>query len=578
MALESGFRREFEIVGRCVKLAYSILATCRSSIQRCAGIAVSAGALAVVFTAATPSSTQTAIANGDTRTLSFVHAHRKDSLTVTFRRNGQYDPEALRKLNHFMRDWRNDDQTRMDPRLFDVTWEAYRLSRASQPIIILSAYRSPGTNSMLRRRSRGVANNSQHMYGRAIDLRIPGVSMHRVREVAMQMQRGGVGWYPRSGFVHLDTGSVRAWPRMSYSQLARLFPDGRTVHVAADGRTLPGYEEARTMVASRSGGHAPTVAEVRQRGFLARLLGTDADEDEADQLQARRDRRRVAQRPPARTPQETAAPTAPADGNNAASFFRQDAARMAAAEPRSGAAPAATAPSARRAPAEPTAVAASPAPPPPRRPAAMQIAAATPDTDEPAIADIPLPPPRPRDLIMLAEAPARTPAGARSGIRGGLPDLITQDTDTDAASAAPSALAFAAPLSRTQPAASPQRRPTVQKVALRSNTPAAPSLARTLGLRAATRPTPASHLSAVQLNRSTFTAMIDPQPLTHTPMRRLAAPALVPLRAAARQNPTLLMFAPASDAALTLSRHRQKADLHRRLSAPAQRQAMAVPR
>src|SRR5262245_10615888 len=107
-------------------------------------------------------------ANGDTRTLTFHHTHRKDDLTITFKRNGRYDDEALKTLNHYLRDWRTDEQTKMDPRLFDILWEVYRDVGGKEPINIVSSYRSPKTNAMLRRRSRGVAKFSRHMQGQAI--------------------------------------------------------------------------------------------------------------------------------------------------------------------------------------------------------------------------------------------------------------------------------------------------------------------------------------------------------------------------------------------------------------------------
>jgi len=241
------------------------------------------GAAAVVGLASSmfvPSSTETAVANGDTRTLNLYHSHSRESIQATFRVNGAYDPAVLQKLNYFLRDWRNNDQTRMDPRLFDVIWEVYRTAGATQPVVIVSAYRSPQTNAMLRRRSRGVAEHSQHILGRAMDTTMPGMPMERIREIGMRLQRGGVGWYPSSNFVHLDVAGVRAWPRMSYDQLARLFPDGKTVHLAADGRTLPRYAEARAEIASRGG----VVSDVPQSGpagrFFAWLFGKQ-DEDEA---------------------------------------------------------------------------------------------------------------------------------------------------------------------------------------------------------------------------------------------------------------------------------------------------------
>jgi uncharacterized protein YcbK (DUF882 family) len=233
-----------------------------------------------------PSSTETAVANGDTRTLNLYHTHTGESIQATFRVNGSYDLAVLEKLNYFLRDWRNNDRTRMDPRLFDVIWEAYRTAGATQPINIVSAYRSPQTNAMLRARSHAVAEHSQHILGRAMDTTMPGMPMARIREIGMRLQRGGVGWYPTENFVHLDVGNVRAWPRMSYDQLVRLFPDGKTVHLAADGRTLLRYQEARAEIASRGG----VMADVPQsaptgNGLFAWLFGKH-DEERGEEKEA----------------------------------------------------------------------------------------------------------------------------------------------------------------------------------------------------------------------------------------------------------------------------------------------------
>ncbi len=236
--------------------------------------------------------TQDAIANGDTRTLTFYHNNTKETLTVTFRRNGQYDSGALQQLNWFLRDWRRAESTRMDPRLFDTVWEVYREVGSSAPVRVNSAYRSPQTNSMLRRRSSAVAKNSQHMQGKALDFYLPDVSADRLRAIGMRLQRGGVGYYPNAytPFVHLDVGSVRAWPRMTRDQLSRIFPDGRTVHIPSDGRPLPGYELARADVLAAGGTVAgysayadadeAIAAQPRRKSFWATLFGgSDEDED-----------------------------------------------------------------------------------------------------------------------------------------------------------------------------------------------------------------------------------------------------------------------------------------------------------
>jgi uncharacterized protein YcbK (DUF882 family) len=228
--------------------------------------------LAAILLVAASDGLQDAVANGDTRTLSFHHLHTRDTLTVTFKRNGQFDSAGLAKLNHFLRDWRNDHQIKMDPRLFDILWEVYQETGASRPIEIISAYRSPATNSMLRRRSRGVAKASQHTLGKAIDFNIPGVSLARVRDAGLRLQRGGVGFYPSSGspFVHLDVGSVRHWPRLSPDALARVFPDGRTVHIPSNGRPMPGYALALADIARRGASPSPTtVAAATNAGVTA---------------------------------------------------------------------------------------------------------------------------------------------------------------------------------------------------------------------------------------------------------------------------------------------------------------------
>jgi uncharacterized protein YcbK (DUF882 family) len=199
-----------------------------------------------------------AAALNETRTLSFHHTHSNEDLTITFKRDGRYDEAALKQLNHYLRDWRTQDETVMDRHLFDILWEVYRDVDGKQPIQIISSYRSPSTNSMLRRRSAhtGVARHSQHMLGHAMDFYIPSVPLEQIRYAGLRLQRGGVGFYPTSGspFVHLDTGNIRHWPRMTHDQLAKVFPDGRTVHVPTDGVPLKGYELARADIEKRGNG------------------------------------------------------------------------------------------------------------------------------------------------------------------------------------------------------------------------------------------------------------------------------------------------------------------------------------
>ena len=222
-----------------------------------------------------------ATALNETRTLSFHHTHSGEDLTVTFKRNGRYDEEALKKLNHHLRDWRSQDSTTMDRRLFDILWEVYRDVDGKQPINIISAYRSPQTNAMLRRRSKGVARFSQHMRGHAIDFFIPGVSLSEIRAAGLRLQRGGVGFYPSSGspFVHLDTGSVRHWPRMTHDQLAAVFPNGRTVHIPSDGNPLKGYDLAAAEIERRE--KNPDITSSRgSKSFLASLFSSKSNDEE----------------------------------------------------------------------------------------------------------------------------------------------------------------------------------------------------------------------------------------------------------------------------------------------------------
>ena len=224
-------------------------------LARC-GPAASRAATAAVLIAAwlAPNSTESAVANGDTRTVVFSNQHTNEQGSFTYMVNGVYDQAVLDKLNWFMRDWRLNEPTKMDPRLFDIIWEVYRELGSREPIDVLSGYRSPQTNAMLRRRSRQVAEHSQHMEGRAIDAHFVDVGPARIRDIAMRMEEGGVGFYPTGvTWVHIDSGSVRYWPRMSREALTRLFPDGKTVFIPSDGQPMPGFEQAKAEIEARGG-------------------------------------------------------------------------------------------------------------------------------------------------------------------------------------------------------------------------------------------------------------------------------------------------------------------------------------
>ncbi len=195
-------------------------------------------------------------ASAEDRALKLYNLHTHERATIVFKRNGVYDRGGLKAINEFLRDWRKEKSTNMDPHLFDLLWQVYGKSGSSDYIQVVCGYRSPETNGMLRRRSNGVAKNSLHMQGKAMDFFIPDVPLPKLRAIGLQMQIGGVGFYPTSGspFVHMDTGSVRHWPRMTREQLVRVFPNGNTLHVPSDGKPLPGYAQALAAYKARKSG------------------------------------------------------------------------------------------------------------------------------------------------------------------------------------------------------------------------------------------------------------------------------------------------------------------------------------
>ncbi|MGO7317719.1 DUF882 domain-containing protein [Rhizobium ruizarguesonis] len=228
-------------------------------------------------------------AAGDTRSLKLYFIHTGEKAVITYKRNGKFDPKGLEQLNRFLRDWRKNQPTKMDPRLFDLIWEVYRQSGSRDYINVVCGFRSPGTNEMLRGRSRnsGVAEKSQHMLGKAMDFFIPDVKLATLRGIGMKMQVGGVGFYPKSGspFVHMDVGGVRAWPRMSRDELVRLFPNGNTIHIPADGKPLPGYQQAMADYKRRVSGTQIQIASAseaapKHKTLFAALFGGGADEQE----------------------------------------------------------------------------------------------------------------------------------------------------------------------------------------------------------------------------------------------------------------------------------------------------------
>ena len=147
----------------------------------------------------------------DVRKLSFYHTHTSEELSVTFYVGGQYDVAALRELNHFLRDFRTGDEIEIDPGVFDLLFEIQQNSGSTGVYQVISAFRSPATDEMLRSTSGAVARNSQHLLGKAIDVRLTDLDTATLRDIALSLKRGGVGHYSESDFVHVDTGRVRRW-------------------------------------------------------------------------------------------------------------------------------------------------------------------------------------------------------------------------------------------------------------------------------------------------------------------------------------------------------------------------------
>jgi uncharacterized protein YcbK (DUF882 family) len=145
------------------------------------------------------------------RSLSFVHTHTGEQLSSVYFEDGEYRAAELGRINQLLRDFRTGDVHPIDTEVLDILADLRVLADRDEPYEVISGYRSPQTNATLRRHSSGVAEHSLHLQGRAIDLRLPGVPTERLRELALAMGRGGVGYYAQSDFVHLDNGRVRYW-------------------------------------------------------------------------------------------------------------------------------------------------------------------------------------------------------------------------------------------------------------------------------------------------------------------------------------------------------------------------------
>ena len=481
-----------------------------------------------------PKALESAAANGDTRTLFLYHSHSKEAIVATFRVNGHYDGQVLEKLNWFLRDWRNDEPTKMDPRLFDTLWEAYRSAERNtgpdDPIVVVSAYRCPATNAMLRRRSHMVAEHSQHMLGKAMDSTMPGLSMEKLREIAMRMQRGGVGYYPTANtpFVHIDVGGVRHWPRMNYDQLVRLFPDGKTVHIPSNGKPLGGYEEARAEILAR-GGEAVSVAEANSGGiggFFARLFGGGGGEDEEEVRESAPVARST--RVATARADEAAAAAAAAEAQrrllaSAETNLPRGETYLAAADS-SEQSRQAVAPAPQPARPEPAVVKLSAKPAPLEEPASAAQpgpAAAEAAPDQEPIADIPLPPRRPTQLAAL-EPPLPPP---RPQELAKLPEIITKGSSFALRPGASEPLAYAAAPEEPAPPLPPQR------------PAAAPLRAAALGKAEESRAIKAAsgQMAPARVDRAALKALVEATPTAraHPPAAGGFAPAL---RAAAKPD------------------------------------------
>lgn len=181
-----------------------------------------------------------ALAAVPVRQIAFHHRHTGEALRTVYFADGHYLDEGLRSINRLLRDWRTDEIVEIDPQVLDIAYVLQQQLGLEGPLEVLSGYRSPETNAMLRRRSRAVARNSLHMYGMAVDLRFPGVPLAAAHRAALALQAGGVGYYPSADFIHLDSGPVRSWTQLGRVQSGR------------DGGVPRGLAQSRRAQARRS--------------------------------------------------------------------------------------------------------------------------------------------------------------------------------------------------------------------------------------------------------------------------------------------------------------------------------------
>jgi uncharacterized protein YcbK (DUF882 family) len=167
----------------------------------------------------------------EARTLRLYHVHTRESLTVTYKRDGRYIPAAMARLDHFLRDWRTNRSVRMSGETIDLLWELHNELGSKQPIRVICGFRSAQTNALLKHIGRQIATRSEHLNGRAIDVQFPDVPLKLLRNRALALQAGGVGYYPtgKGGFVHIDSGRVRHWPDIGRAELAEILSGGKMI-------------------------------------------------------------------------------------------------------------------------------------------------------------------------------------------------------------------------------------------------------------------------------------------------------------------------------------------------------------
>ena len=187
--------------------------TMNKDISRRSFLTIGAATLGTVMIPGLAQATQfkTGVVESGTRRLAFRNVHTGESFSGVYRVGDKYLPDAFKQINMVMRDFRTDEVYPMDPRTMDILNAVQRMTGRSTPFEVISGYRSPKTNNMLREKTSGVAKKSLHMQGRAVDLRMEDFDTKRLRDLAVHLGAGGVGYYRRSDFVHLDSGDVRDW-------------------------------------------------------------------------------------------------------------------------------------------------------------------------------------------------------------------------------------------------------------------------------------------------------------------------------------------------------------------------------